>query len=141
METGKEPPYDQIAEWARGSRKELEPYLWRYKQPVSVMHQSLNMCSGNRCSNKSGGEVRMAIDPILDEVASQICSSGICLGAKGKGRLPICSAEQARKLEDCILDVKEKIKETGYKGNPYAICRANLGCRRGGSRKYEARVA
>ena len=94
--------------------------------------------------NKSGGEVKMAEfkqDPVLAEVASQICSSGICLGAKGRSRLPVCSADQAKKLEACILDVKAKIKETGYKGNPYAICRTSLGCRRGGSPKYEVKVA
>jgi len=86
-------------------------------------------------------EANFAQDPILAEVTRQVCSSGICLGAKGKDKLPICSAEQAKALERCILDVKEKIKETGYKGNAYAICRASLGCRRGGSRKYEAKVA
>jgi len=54
--------------------------------------------------------------------------------------LPICSPTEAKALERCILDVKAKIKETGYKGNPHAICRSSLGCRRGGSRKYERKV-
>jgi hypothetical protein len=53
-------------------------------------------------------------------------------------RLSICSPSEARKLERCILDVKKKIKETGYKGNPYAICRASVGCRFGPGMKGKA---
>jgi len=57
-----------------------------------------------------------------------------------KSKLPICTRTEAKKLERCILDVKAKITETGYQGNPFAICRASLGCRLGGSRKYERKV-
>ena len=57
-----------------------------------------------------------------------------------KSKLPICTRTEAKKLERCILDVKAKIAETGYKGSPFAICRRSLGCRFGGSKKYEQKV-
>lgn len=123
QELGKEPAYAEIAQWARESRKELEPYLWTYKKQP----------------DKEG--IEMGIDPILAEVTNQICSTGVCFAGKKKGRLPICNQAQRELLEDCILEVKKKIKETGYKGNPFAICRRSIGCRIGGSEKYEERVA
>ena len=46
--------------------------------------------------------------------------------------LPVCTGSQAKKLERCIIKVKEKISETGYRSNPYAICRASIGCKPGG---------
>ena len=57
-----------------------------------------------------------------------------------KSKLPICTRTEAKKLERCILDVKAKIKETGYRGNPFAICRSALKCRLGGSKKYERKI-
>jgi len=62
-------------------------------------------------TNNNGGEMKMKQDPILAEVASQICSSGICLAEpKKKSKLlPICSPSQAKALEKCILDVKAKL--------------------------------
>jgi predicted aspartyl protease len=104
---------------------------------------------------QSGGEkmAELKQDPILAEVASQICSTGICLGAKGKGKLPICSAEQKKALERCILDVKAKLpekckpywskppeKQPEGCYNPYSVCRSQLSCRLGGSSKYERKV-
>jgi len=92
--------------------------------------------------------MKMKQDPILAEVASQICSSGICLAERSK--LPICSPAQARKLENCILDVKAKLpakckpswskppkKQPEGCYNAWAVCRSSVGCRLGGSKKYE----
>ena len=96
-------------------------------------------------------EFMYAQDPILAEVASQICSSGICLAKRSK--LPICSPAQARKLENCILDIKAKLpakckpywskppkKQPGGCYSPFSVCRASLGCRLGGAKKYEAKA-
>ena len=101
-------------------------------------------------TNSNGGEMKMKQDPILAEVASQICSSGICLAKRSK--LPICSPAQAHKLENCILDVKAKLpakckpywskpseKQPEECYNPFSVCRASLGCRFGGA-KEEARA-
>ena len=57
-----------------------------------------------------------------------------------KRKLPICTRIEKKKLEDCILIAKAKIVETGYRGSPFAICRRSLGCRLGGSKKYERKV-
>jgi len=107
-------------------------------ETISLEEMRKELCTGGRCYNKSGGEMKMS-DPILAEVTSQICSTGICLaGAKKKSKLPICTVSQAKALRRCAEDVKAKIKETGYKGNPFAICRASLGCRPG-NRKEKVR--
>ena len=176
MSEGKEPAYDDIVEFARDARKELEPYLWRYKthQPASdyiTLHQAeprwcygvksvdtqlgrfapalfSNICTGGKCYN--GGEVKMA-DPILAEITRQICSTGICLAEpKKRSKLPICTASEKKKLESCILAVKAKLpakcepywskpanKQPEDCVNPWAVCRASLGCRLG-SRKEKA---
>ena len=97
---------------------------------------------------KKGSEVQMKQDPILAEVTSQICSSGICLAKRSK--LPICSPSQAKVLERCILDVKAKLpakckpywskpleEQPGRCYNAWAVCRSSVGCRLGGSKKYE----
>ena len=312
-EAGKEPPYSQIAEFAREARKELEPFLWKYKskrehayelaqaEPRWCLLQGRRVASRQPhrleitgsipapATNNNGGEMKMATDksicrqlgrllkeepwgsdmlrdyslrleyqakqaaecpkiqreayeraaivrnaitslmqatykkgsevqmkqdPILAEVASQICSSGICLaersnpvrciseGSRGKkerqvtcyegakvlarkvypnpvearkatrrfvkeyetkgtaklaasacSKLPICSPAQARKLENCILDVKAKLparckpywskppkKQPGGCYSPFSVCRASLGCRLGGAKKYEAKA-
>lgn len=52
--------------------------------------------------------------------------------------LPICSPEQAKRLEACIIRVKGKAGT--YKVNSFAVCRSSLKCRIGGSEKYEAKV-
>jgi hypothetical protein len=101
--------------------------------------------------------VRLAIlkaDPLLTEIASQLCTGGICF-ARGDetDRLPICSPSEAKALERCITRVKakqpkycekewhkppEEMREGCY--NPFAICRASVGCRLGGVPKYEKRI-
>jgi hypothetical protein len=68
-------------------------------------------------------------------------------------RLPICSPSEAKALERCITKVKakqpkycekewHKPPEEMRKGcyNPWAICRASVGCRLGGMPKYEERI-
>lgn len=51
--------------------------------------------------------------------------------------LPICSPTEAGKLERCIPSVKKK----GTAVNPFAVCRVSVGCRKGGSAKYEAKIS
>ena len=59
-------------------------------------------------------------------------------------KLPICSAPEKKKVEQCILDVKAKLpskcepywsksasKQPDDCVNPWAVCRASLGCRLG----------
>jgi len=130
MIKGKEPLYDDIAEFARDARKELEPYLWQYK----------------------GGVAMKMFDPLLAEITRQVCSTGICLAeSRKKSKLPICSAPEKKKVEQCILDVKAKLpnkcepywsksasKQPDDCVNPWAVCRASLGCRPG-SRKEKVR--
>jgi len=66
------------------------------------------------------------------------------------GKLPICSPSQAEALEKCILDVKAKLparcklnwskppeKQPERCYNAWAVCRSSVGCRLGGSKKYE----
>lgn len=99
------------------------------------------------------GEVKMS-DPILTEVISQICSTGICLAEHKKDKLPICTPARTKKLEKCIVDVKAKLPEMckphwskppGKQPegcvNPWAVCRAAIGCRLGGSKEYEKKEA
>ena len=282
MTNGEEPSYNQIAQFARDARKELEPYLWKYKQTVgaaapTVLHQVASSYSTlerlrnpNYSLNKTGGELKMADpllaeialkgetyiealiigeraskqltllvdtgatyvglkqndidelglhyigvadfgraekkvklhtysgmlqydgqtisitvasqkmpvlgyqalellelkvnpvarevevaqDPILAEVTSQICSTGICMAKpKKKGMLPICSPSQAKALRRCSEDVKAKLpskckpywskppeKQPEECYNPFAVCRSSIGCRLGGSKKYEAQA-
>jgi hypothetical protein len=67
--------------------------------------------------------------------------------------LPICSPSEAKALERCITRVKakqpkycekewhkppEKMREGCY--NPWAVCRASVGCRLGGTEEYERKV-
>jgi len=48
MTAGKEPAYNDIAGFARDARKELEPYLWKYKsEPAPALFS--NICTGNSC--------------------------------------------------------------------------------------------
>ena len=87
-------------------------------------------------------------DPILAEVARQVCSTGMCFAKPGKkSRLPICTASQAKDRKSCILKVKERNVEagcrpegTGSKKCPsaFAVCTASVGCRPG-SRKEKVR--
>ena len=91
-EAGKEPPYSQIAEFAREARKELEPFLWKYKskrehayelaqaEPRWCLLQGRRVASrqphrleitgsipapatnSDWCYNNNGDEVKMATD-------------------------------------------------------------------------------
>jgi hypothetical protein len=150
-------------------------------------------------------KAEMAQDPLLTEIASQLCTGGTCLAGKVRYKpgeivkykdervrvlehigdrvdifipsrqkevwvkpemlqrierqpiqenpLPICSPSEAKALERCIIKVKakqpkycekewhkppEEMREGCY--NPFAICRASVGCRLGGMPKYEERI-
>jgi len=79
-------------------------------------------------------ELKMA-DSILAEVASQICSTGICLGEpKKKSPLPICTASQKKDRESCIRQLKPRQKAGEIK-SAYAICNVSVGCRPGGRKE------
>ena len=102
--------------------------------------------------NPVAREVEVAQDPLLAEITKQVCSTGACF-AKGSNpkKLSICSASEKKKLEWCILDVKAKLpskcepywsksasKQPDDCVNPWAVCRASLGCRPG-NRKEKVR--
>jgi hypothetical protein len=81
------------------------------------------------------GELRQ--DPILAEIASQICTVGLCNPDSEK---PICSSNELKKLERCITKVKARNVEAGYPPegtgsrkapNPWAVCSTAIGCRPG----------
>ena len=132
-----------VVMWAREQRKKIEPLYYTCEvvstgevEEAPTLFQ--NWCYGGNGKGEKkicGGMVEMA-DALLAEIARQICTSGACF-ARGdkKAKLPICSPMEAKVLERCILDVKAKIKETGYKGSPFAICRASVGCRFGKGKK------
>ena len=76
-----------------------------------------------------GGEMEMS-DPILAEVISQICSTGICLAEpkKKSKHLPICSPAQAKARESCIIKLKPRQKAGEIK-SAFAVCNVSIGCR------------
>lgn len=91
----------------------------------------------------------MVQDLLLGEIARQLCGLGVCLAKENSNPLPICTQPEARKLERCITKVKARNVQaeckpggTGSKicPNPFAVCRAALGCRLGGEPRYERRL-
>ena len=98
-------------------------------------------------------KANLAQDPILAEITKQLCSTGVCFASPKKGKLTICSPSQAEALRRCSEDVKAKLpskckpywskppaKQPEGCYNAFSVCRASLGCRLGGGKKYEAKV-
>ncbi len=87
-------------------------------------------------------------DPLLKTIHAELCPGVIpCLLTDRKPKLPVCNAEEGKRLEDCILDVKESNRETGCKEgarsskhcpNPFAVCRSSIGCRLGRAKERVA---
>uniref|UniRef100_A0A6M3IRC7 Putative aspartyl protease n=1 Tax=viral metagenome TaxID=1070528 RepID=A0A6M3IRC7_9ZZZZ len=107
---------------------------------VNPLERKLEYIPGFQSSVSGGkGELHQA-DPLLTEIASQLCDMGTCLLASGKKSktLPLCSPPGAKKLERCILSVKErnvdkgcKPEGTGSKKCPSAraVCISSVGCK------------
>lgn len=140
---GKKPPYAAITEFAREARKALEPFLFSYKGTVAVkqVEETVALLS-NYCFKRGENmhELHQA-DPLLAEIASQICQTGACF-ARGdkKGKLPVCSPAQREARERCLLAVKERNVEAGCKPegtgskkcpSAFAVCTTSIGCRLG----------
>ena len=90
-------------------------------------------------------EEEMKQDPILAEIAKQICGGGLCAFANPESEeKPVCTSKELKTLERCIQQVKDKqpkrckkewqkpVKEMA-KGcyNPWAVCTEAVGCRVG----------
>jgi len=122
-----------IIDWARQWRKKLESIYY---------HDS--------CRLKLKQEATMyEDDPLLNTIHAELCPGIIPCLAKGKPKLPVCNAEESKRLEDCILDIKDRNREAGCKPegtgskrcpNPFAVCRASIGCRFGPGKKGTAPV-
>jgi len=95
MTAGKEPAYNDIAGFARDARKELEPYLWKYKsEPAPALFS--NVCRGSNCYNNKEGEVKMAKNPVGTkkvELIMSIINEEVCQGLR-----PEVVAERAKIL-------------------------------------------
>jgi len=63
-------------------------------------------------------------DPLLAEIARELCGIGMCLAYEGKKTLPVCSIAKGKKLERCIL----KVKKSGSEVNPFVVCQSMIGC-------------
>ncbi len=71
-------------------------------------------------------ETAKVTDPLLDTIAKELCTTGVCLATEGSHPLPVCTKSKAKKLERCILSVKAK----GDVVNPFAVCQSQLGCKK-----------
>jgi hypothetical protein len=121
-------------------------------EPAPALFQ--NWCLPNNKEGEEKMKTELKADPLLAEIASQLCSGRVCFARSDKtDRLPICSPSEAKALERCITKVKakqpkycekewHKPPEEMRKGcyNPWAVCRASVGCRLGGMPKYEKRI-
>ena len=103
----------------------------REAEPAPVLFQ--NWCNGKaNCATlyKKGGELKMS-DPLLAEIASKVCSTGVCFAEpKKKSRLPICTSKQVAARERCIIKLKPRQK-AGEIRSAYAVCTAAVSCRPG----------
>lgn len=87
-------------------------------------------------AKKPIAELRQA-DPVLTEIASQVCGAGLC---KPNGNLPICTPSQRKKLRSCVRTVQKRNVKAGCRPGgegtaecpvPYAVCYTAVGCRPG----------
>ena len=118
-----------IGELPYGIRTEVGDYLLEYPSPNVPGAGMYRKVSEAEFIGRTQ-ELKMS-DPLLAEIASQICSTGICLaGSKKKSRLPICTASQKRDRESCIRQLKPR-QEAGEIKSAFAVCTARLGCRPG----------
>ncbi len=77
---------------------------------------------------EAAGQAQMfSNEGIRPRLAAALCTAGSHSACTRQiVRRPVCSAEQAQRLESCVL----KLKEREDRVNPFAVCSASVGCRR-----------
>jgi hypothetical protein len=135
--------------------KEVHSYHWDAYNDIQAAQGRLERHKVLFCERGEETKAELRADPLLTEIASQLCTGGVCFARSDKtDRLPICSPSEAEALERCIIKVKakqpkycekewHKPPEEMRKGcyNPWATCRASVGCRLGGTEEYEERIS
>ncbi len=78
-------------------------------------------------------------DPMLAEIARELCTTGLCLASEGAKTLPTCTKAKGEKLEHCILQVKARNVSAGCKPegdgtkkcpSAFAVCQSSLKCKK-----------
>lgn len=116
-----------VVTWSREWRKKVEPIYY-----TCTMHQPAITCSKEDVMST---QVLEQADPVLSEIASQVCGAGLC---STDSDLPICTAPQRKKLRSCVRKVQKKNVKAGCRPGgegtaecpvPYAVCYTAIGCR------------